>query len=470
MTRLRVRLTVAVVVLAVLLAWRFWQLLAVPAAVVIGLVLITAGTRFVLAPNEVKQNYPAAILARLRWRWLVRNLHLGWRDLHVTDKRNRNRGADLKGAGSYRVRYPRARIRPTAHGVTARVRTIPGTGRREFEDSARHIADAWLCARVQVVQERPGRIVLHGLRRDPLAEPFGADGAPAGTFSAIGTGILSTCRNNRLYLGRDAGGDHRWLQLAGVTGVTVAGLPGYGKSSLINSFLCQLAPSNAVRFALIDGKGGADLEPWRGRAWLYAEDDLAAALAVLEDVHAEMRRRLGSVLELTGGKRNAWHVGPTSEMPLLVTVVDECQTFLDVAARKGDQAREAMARRCATLAGELVRKGRSVLMLSVLSTQKPTSDSLPTSIRDNCGLGISFGLKTKDGAVAALGEGIREFASYCPTSLRDPSMVGVCSATLPTGTDPYCLLRVPEITEEWAAARAAACVCPPSLTPDGVTV
>jgi hypothetical protein len=40
-----------------------------------------------------------------------------------------------------------------------------------------------------------------------------------------------------------------------------------------------------------------------------------------------------------------------------------------------------------------------------------------------------------------------------------PEGLGTAVVTLPTGTDPFCRLRVPEITEQWAAERAAATAC-----------
>ncbi len=73
---------------------------------------------------------------------------------------------------------------------------------------------------------------------------------------------------------------------------------------------------------------------------------------------------------------------------------------------------------------------------------------------------MSFALKTTESSVAALGDAIREYPSYSPTLLREtPNGIGTAVASLTTGTDPFCRLRVPEITEQWAAARAAATAC-----------
>jgi S-DNA-T family DNA segregation ATPase FtsK/SpoIIIE len=233
----------------------------------------------------------------------------------------------------------------------------------------------------------------------------------------------------------------------------------------------QLAGSGCVQFAIVDGKGGGDYAEWEDRAFIFAGDELPAAAAALEDVHSLMRTRLSTAG--TREHRNAWHAGPTPEFPLVVTVIDECHTFFDLDAVKGQREAqreaEAQVRACRALTGQLVKKGRSVLMLVVLITQKQTSDAIPTAIRDNCRYGLSFAVKTKDAAVASLGEQIRQHESFCPTTLQDPAYVGVCTASLRTGQDPFVRIRCPEVTEQAAAARAAETACKrsdPRLTPE----
>jgi len=349
-----------------------------------------------------------------------------------------------------RIHYPRAmRWRLTVYGWECLVKTAPRTGRKEVEKHAQHVADYWRAVRVGINQVKPGRLIVRALRTDPLAERFGPDQCPVGTYEPHIPDVL--------YVGRDDFGHDRYLPLRGVTGICVSGLPGYGKTSLISSWLCQLAPTPAAQFAMLDGKDGGDHDPWRERAWRHCGDQLAAALDLLEDQHAEMRRRLRNIVSLCG-QCNAWNAGgPTADLPLLVTVLDECQTYLDLAQRKGNRALEGMARRCIALVGELIRKGRSVLCLTILATQKATGDSIPTSLRDNSGLAVSFALKTTESCVAALGDAIREYPSYSPTLFREtPNGIGTAVVTLTTGTDPFCRLRVPEISEQWAAARAAA--------------
>lgn len=391
--------------------------------------------RFARCSGQAKRHYPAMIWARLRWRWLAR--HTGLARLEVQDKG--------RGMGQAKFHYPRARFRADDFGWQARVKTVPKVGRTQFEDAADHVANAWRCHRVSVTQAAPGRLVFRGMRRDPLAEPFGIDGTPAGIYGEPDP--------SRLYLGRDEFGADRWAELGGLTGITVVGLPGYGKTSCVGSWLCQLAGTDAVQFCFIDLKGGGDYLHWSGRAWISVGDELPEVAGALEDVHSLMRSRLSKVGR-GDGPRNRWHVGPTPEYPLIVTIVDECHGAFDLDAVKSDKQAEGQVRACRALTGQLIKKGRSVLFLTILLTQKGTSDAVPTALRDNCGLGFSFAVKTRDAAVAGLGEAIKEYPGYCPTTLRDRSMIGVATASLPTGSDPFVRIRVPEITEAAAAARA----------------
>jgi S-DNA-T family DNA segregation ATPase FtsK/SpoIIIE len=125
-------------------------------------------------------------------------------------------------------------------------------------------------------------------------------------------------------------------------------------------------------------------------------------------------------------------------------VIDECQTYLDLAQHKGDRALEGLARRCIALVGELIRKGRSVLCLTILATQKTTGDSIPTSLRDNSGLAVSFAIKTTESSVAALGDAIREYPGYSPTLLREtPNGIGTAVATLVGKRDRYAQPHLP---------------------------
>ena len=342
------------------------------------------------------RNVPrAACVAALRWHHLTRNLALASADRHAKNK----------------TLHPRAIVLPSAYGVTAKVRTVPGSGRAEFDEAAEHIANYWRCMRVSVSQPKPGRLVVRGLRRDPLLELL--------------TEIPPGRDLRRLYLGRDEHGADRFADLANVPGICVGGMPGAGKSTEITSWITQLAPSPAVQFALADGKNAGEFDDFADRAYVMAGDDLDEVIDLLEKQHTLMTDRLAAVRAVLGVK-NAWHIGPSEAWPLSVTVLDECQSYLDLTAVKGDKSLEPKVRRCIFLTSSLIRRGQSVMMLTIPATQKPTTDSLPSSIRDNCPISLCFGVKTIDAAAATLGTEIRRYESYSPESPSpDPAYAGM---------------------------------------------
>ena len=419
-------------------------------AVVVGLVLVAVAAvvlvarfvRRVTSSSATKRDpakshhtawlrhVPRATWAAARWHHLTRNLGLAYQDKHRPGK----------------VRRPRAIVLPSRHGVVARVRTVPGTGRAELEAAADHIADAWRCTRVSVSQPKPGRLVVRGLKRDPLLELLGLEHAPPAGADPY-----------RVWLGRDEHGADRWLDLRNVSGVCVGGQPGGGKSQAITSWETQLAPSPAVQFANVDGKGAGEFDDFESRAWITAGDDMDRMLDVLEQLTGLMYDRLASVRDFTGGKKNIWTVGVSAEWPLQFSVFDETQQFFDLPAAKalGKNAEKACAQ-AIKLGGELVRKGRSVGMCSIFSTQKPTSDSLPSSISSNCALSVAFSLKTLDAAKATLGPDIGNYESLSPVTLSLPDYAGVCVVSLRDGLSPFTRLRSPMVTEDQAAAAAAA--------------
>ena len=136
--------------------------------------------QFRARPPRWLRHLPRALWAGMRWHHTARNLGLAAPDKH------------RQGA----VRHPRALILPHSHGITARVKTVPGTGRAELEAMAEHLANAWKCQRVSVSQPKPGRLVVRGLKRDVLLEPLTlADAPPA-----------DPARPFRVWLGRDEHG------------------------------------------------------------------------------------------------------------------------------------------------------------------------------------------------------------------------------------------------------------------------
>ncbi|MFD1502722.1 hypothetical protein [Streptosporangium lutulentum] len=429
------------------------------AVVLLGLVgYVTTGTvRFAVAPVAAKRHYPLMLWTRLRWHWLARNLNLCQVDKHGPSKSRAAFGPTIGKnvrieKSKAKIRFPRVRWRADQYGIIARVRLIPGVGRKEFEAATAYLADYWKCSRVQVSSPRPGILVVRGLRRDPLADGL--------TLADIRRHDVALA----LFLGRDEWATDRWLPLSGIAGITVGGLPGYGKTSLILSWLMELFPLAFVQIVVIDGKGGGDYIGLKSRLMRLVDDDLFAALVVFRELRQELRHRQATVVSRLG-VTNGWKAGPREDFSLLVVIVDECHTFFDLDGVKGDKTKydldglptkdgitktEAVLE-IRSIAADLVKKGRSVMMLSLWLTQKQTSDAIPTAIRDNCTVGLSFAVKTVDAAVAALGDAIRQYGAYCPTTLREqPTYIGVCTASISGDGDPFVRVRVPRVDESAA--------------------
>ena len=70
---------------------------------------------------------------------------------------------------------------------------------------------------------------------------------------------------------------------------------------------------------------------------------------------------------------------------------------------------------------------------------------------DNCQVAISFATRTLDGAVAALGEEIRQHPDASPVLLNDPAYVGVAVTSLP-GRPGFHRVRTPQVDHHQVAA------------------
>jgi DNA segregation ATPase FtsK/SpoIIIE, S-DNA-T family len=358
------------------------------------------------------------------WPLLSQTLGLGYRDQWTRQHR-----------------FPAAEVAVDDQGVTATVAAIAGAGLADYQQAAGYLADTWGCVTVRAEQEAPGLIRLRGLYYDPLLAPARVD-LPGTAPMSLESWWLGWAEDARPVM----------VRTAEVSGIVVAGLAGFGKTMLVAHLLGQLAPSPAVQFVLIDGKGGPDYDRLFPRAWLAAKDDLIEVRDVLRRVHRLMVDRQASIAQVLG-VTDAWHLGPSASWPLVVVIVDEAHTFFH--ERKGTspevKAHNALVAELSRLVEELIRKGRNVAIQVMLLTQRATGDAIPTRIRDNCQVAISFATRTVDGAVAALGEEIRQHPDTSPVLLNDPAYVGVAVTSLP-GRPGFQRVRTPQVDHHQVAA------------------
>ncbi|MEU3190817.1 FtsK/SpoIIIE domain-containing protein [Streptomyces sp. NPDC006992] len=415
------------VVLALSVIWALWWVV-----------------RYVRADRMMRASIRQAVRVRFGWRRLAPMAGLSVQDKTPPAVVISQGGKVPKP----RVIIPKVKVRPDRYGVVVRATCVPKVSLAEFQKAAPYLADAWRCTRVSVLPDKPGQLVVRGVRVDPLIVP--TEHVPTGEVPE---------ELARWHLGLDEYAQPMSVDLSDVPGVTVAGLPGYGKTSLVNRFICDTAPSAAVQFAFADGKVTSshegDYADLAQRTFAFVGDDLADANALFKRL-VELRRARSASIRAVLGVKNMWHVGPSDAWPLVVLVVDEAHTYFRDYKGSDPQTKKlaALAAENARLVEDLVKKGRSVGMLVLIATQKATGDGIPTFIRDVCPVGLSFAQKTAEAAVVALGEDIRNWPDANPTALQDPAYVGVASMAH-QGRPGFARIRTPYVADRDTARIAA---------------
>lgn len=209
--------------------------------------------------------------------------------------------------------------------------------------------------------------------------------------------------SGRLPFGLYEDGKTAALTLRNQSGVVVGGVPGAGKSAGMTVVALALLMSGCARLHILDGKGGADWG-WASSAAAdyYSGDDPTAAAELLKGYEQAMRRRLTELPRW--GNSNYWNLPAADRPPLEVLIIDECQSFFSDSDQsdKSKETKSATAA-CRGAAITIVKRGRSAGWLVFVLTQKPTADSIPTALRDNCGLRVAFRVMTREAGEAILG-------------------------------------------------------------------
>jgi S-DNA-T family DNA segregation ATPase FtsK/SpoIIIE len=150
----------------------------------------------------------------------------------------------------------------------------------------------------------------------------------------------------------------------------IGGEPGSGKSALLNLIAAHGALSLDCRLVLLDGKW-VELGQWRACADVFVGPSLDEAISVLRRLQTMMDNRYAYLL---GDDRRK--VGRHDALVSYLVLLDEIAYFSATVGAK--QTREEFS----TLLRDLVARGRAVGIIVVAATQRPSSDIIPTSLRD----------------------------------------------------------------------------------------
>ena len=217
------------------------------------------------------------------------------------------------------------------------------------------------------------------------------------TFSNKPSPIDQTClkpislKDQAVHVGIDEDGKDRYLDTSGHSGMIVAGLPGSGKTIFLRRLATTFALNPANHVIVFDGKGTRDFED-------LAADNLIV-FSGTPDTNEEINAQLSHLVQELEARASS------SVIPgRIILIVDECQGFAPV---KGLTPAEKQVREKSIKAlKDFVARGRSLGFFTILATQKPDADTLPTVLRDNCALRACGHLRTLEAEKMVLGESL----------------------------------------------------------------
>jgi len=192
--------------------------------------------------------------------------------------------------------------------------------------------------------------------------------------------------------------------------VLVGGEPGSGKSAALSLLVASAALDPTSELWLLDGKL-VELAVWRRCANGSVGVSVAGAIDLLLHLQSEMEERYAMLLE--AGKRK---VSPGDGLPLHVVVCDELAHYLTATERKDRLAFAEVLR-------DLISRGRAAGIIVLAATQKPSSDVIPTSVRDLFGFRWALRCSTPQASDTILGSGWAS-AGYSAARI-DPALRGV---------------------------------------------
>ncbi|CAM3985844.1 hypothetical protein TSOC111612_23950 [Tsukamurella ocularis] len=273
-----------------------------------------------------------------------------------------------------------ARVSP--RGIQLVFAAIPvGISMAQWEKGLPHISAALgvdpSAATVAALPD--GRILYTSGDRDPLSSV------------TLPTAVADTDTDaEHLHIGVRENGTAALLALRDTPSILLSGLPGVGKTAAALAIVASLAGTRDVQLVIADGKASGDLDVLGNAASTYVvgsgvEEREQLADALDEVVTAASLRAKRFRAEF--GTANYWDI-PASERPaLIVVLVDEVHRYLSGLA---SSAEGKLAKRIGGLLQDLVTSGRSLGILTILATQRPSAKSIDADLRESISAAIAL--------------------------------------------------------------------------------
>ncbi|WP_433782443.1 FtsK/SpoIIIE domain-containing protein [Actinomycetospora sp. CA-101289] len=304
------------------------------------------------------------------------------------------------------------------------VELLPGQLAEDLAAQAHRIAPAMgaVCATVEPYGLRWARVRLS--MADPLADAFHAQLAPVAAAAA------------RLILGRAEDGDTIAHALAESAHLLVQGQNGSGKSRFTYGLLAQCAHAADVLVTGSDITGLLLGGPWDGTRHrdhqAAGTADLDAHAAVLEELVAEMDRRLANM------PRGVDKLDPTAAVPLLLVVLEEFPGLLRAAGSlpKPAKGERSVLDRIKSATLRLLSEGRKVAVRVLMLAQRAEAEATGGGYaREQFALVVSFRVPA-DSLVMGHGDDARELGAAHRTAAP-----GIAVVSAPGR--PLCRMRAP---------------------------
>jgi S-DNA-T family DNA segregation ATPase FtsK/SpoIIIE len=199
------------------------------------------------------------------------------------------------------------------------------------------------------------------------------------------------------------------LDFADQVGIILAGEPGAGKSVGLANIVAHGALSyRDCRLTLMDG-AIVELGIWRHCAGEFVGPDINQAIAVVERQQQEITDCCQMLLD-TGRRKIVKGDGE----PINLTVIDELAYYTATVGTKAEREKfNTTLRDCAA-------RGRKCGYRYVIATQRPSTDIVPSSLRDLFGYRWAFRCATDDSSDVVLGKGAAK-AGYTAATIADES-------------------------------------------------
>lgn len=318
--------------------------------------------------------------------WTRRGRLLRWRRARL--RRKWDAGCRFAGLTTVNDRIPRIMsVREVPAGELLRVRVPKGSIVEDLEAAREHLAAHLRVRDVRVARnaDRANLAAVEIVRRDPFLSSDGRSRAVEWPWVGRERGRLW----EPVPVGVDELGETVTLDLP-ERGVLLGGEPGSGKSAGLAELLGAAALDPWCRIWGLDAKQ-LELSLWEPVVERVAYQDMDQAINLVEDL-VDLMDQTYTALK-AAGLRKMPHGSP-----LHMLAIDELRFYTAHPDRK-------RRNRFNGLLIDLEARGRAAGIIPVKATQKPSTDVVPSSLRDLSAVRWAMRCTTRDASDTVLGAG-----------------------------------------------------------------